>query len=44
MKLGYALIVSVLLRPGVALAQQVDEGVTLTFGAGVAASRGLYVG
>ena len=35
---------SALLGPGVALAQQVDDGVTLTFGAGVAASSGLYVG
>lgn len=44
MKLGYVLIVSALLGPGTALAQQADEGVTLTFGAGVAATSGLYVG
>jgi outer membrane protein len=44
MKLGYALFASALLGPGVALAQQTDEGVTLTFGAGVAATSGLYVG
>lgn len=44
MQLGYILIVSALLAPGVALAQQADEGVTLTFGAGVAATSGLYVG
>jgi outer membrane scaffolding protein for murein synthesis (MipA/OmpV family) len=44
MKPGCVLIVSALLGPGVALAQQVDEGITLTFGAGVAASSGLYVG
>ncbi|WP_425038588.1 MipA/OmpV family protein [Primorskyibacter sp. S187A] len=44
MKLGSFLILLALLGPGVALAQQADEGVTLTFGAGVAATSGLYVG
>jgi len=43
MKLGYVLIVSTLLGPGTALAQQADERVTLTFGAGIAATSGLYV-
>ncbi|MEC3862954.1 MipA/OmpV family protein [Mesobacterium sp. TK19101] len=44
MKLGYVLVAPVLLGPGFAVAQQATEGATLTFGAGVVATSGFYVG